>query len=168
MEDRKQKFELTPKQRICMLMHEFGFYQQKEMNKYAKLDTKQQVEAKQKEYFANFPFDERAVRDFLSCKKEKGYFDKHNVMTDPLNDMLTFPDYKYGFRILNVTVGRGTHNTMMYGGHESLDKNYEVNDNEVYITYNTQQMLSGGKFTEVMKRENGKNEIIKEYTHSRS
>ena len=165
----EKKFKLTTEQRMTILLHEIAFSQQQEMNKYAKpMDTKEQVEAKQKEYFAKFPFDEQAVRDFLGCKKEQGYFEKHDVMTAPLSDMLTFPDYKYGFRILNVTVGKGTHNTMMYGGHELLDKNYEVNENEVYITYNTQQMLSGGKFTVIMKRENGKNEIIKGYTHSRS
>ena len=134
MEEKKSKFELTPQQRMFMLMHEFSFAQQQEMNKHAKpMDTKEQIEAKQKEYFANFPFDEQAVRDFLRCKKEKGYFEKYDVMTAPLIDMLTFPDYKYGFRILNVTVGKGTHNTMMYGGHELLDKNYEVNENEVYM-----------------------------------
>ncbi len=164
-----KSINLTPQQRMVLLLHEYGFSQQHKMSKYAKpADTKEQMEAKQKEYFLNFPFDEQAVRDFLSCKKEKGYFEKHDVTIDELSDMLRYPDYKYGFRIINVTVGKGTHNTMMHGGHELLDQNYEVDEDEVYITYNTQQMMSGGKFTEVMQRKNGKNKIIKGYTHSRS
>ena len=163
MEEKKSKFELTPQQRMTMLLHEFAFSQQQEMNKYTKpMDTREQIESKNKEYFANFPFDEQAVRDFLSCKKEKGYFEKYDVTTAELSEMLRYPDYGGGFRITNVTVGKGTHHTNMFG-----NKSYEVNENEVYITYNTQQMLSGGKFTAVMKRENCKNEIIKGYTHSR-
>ncbi len=166
---KSKEIKLTTEQRLVLFWHEQAHRQQNIMSKFAKpMDTQQQVEAKQKQYFSNFPFDEQATRDFLGCFNVGGYFEKHDVKNDELSDMLRFPDYKYGFRILNVTVGKGTHNTMMYGGDELLDQNYEVNENEVYITYNTQQMLSGGKFTVVMKRENGKNEIIKQYTHSRS
>jgi hypothetical protein len=117
---------------------------------------------------ANFPLDEQAVRDFISCKKELGYFENSNPQTDKLSDMIDYPDAKYGFRIINVTVGKGKHNTMIHGGHKLLDSEYDVNEDEVYITYNTQQMLSGGKFTVVMQRKNGKNKLIKSYTHSRS
>ena len=122
----------------------------------------------QRQYFSKFPFDEKAVRDFLSCKKEQGYFKKHDTRIAKLSDMLTYPDGKHGFRILNITVGKATHNTMIYGGHELLDHNYEVNEDEVYITFNTIQILSGGIYTEVMQRNNGKNKIIKGYTHVRS
>ncbi len=116
MEDKKSKFELTPQQRMTMLLHEFEFSQQQEMNKYAKpMGTREQIETKNKEYFANFPFDEQAVRDFLSCKKELGYFKNFDVNTAELSDMLRYPDYGVGFRIINVTVGKGTHDTMTFG-----------------------------------------------------
>ena len=161
--DKKDTY--TIQQRMSIFLHEYSAHSRFEMSKYAKpVDTKEQVEAKQKEYFANFPFDEQAVRDFLSCY---GYFGKHDVMTAPLSDILRFPDYKYGGRILNVTVGKGTHNTMMHGGGE-FDINYDVNENEVYITYDTTDILSGGIFTAVMQRGNGENKITERFTHSRS
>lgn len=77
--------------------------------------------------------------------------------------MLNYPDDRGGFRILNVTIGKGTHDTKYI-----VNKNYEVNENEVYITYNTIYNLCGGVYTSVMTRINGKNKIIKEYCHALS
>jgi hypothetical protein len=163
MEEKKAKFELTPQQRMNLLLHEFAFSQQERKTSTKHVYTQEQIEAKNKEYFEKFPFDEKAIRDFLTCKKELGYFKKFDVTIAELSEMLQCPDCRHGFRIINVTVGKGMHDTKMVG-----NKKYEVNENEVYITYNTQSMLSGGIFTAIMKRENGKKEIIKVYTHSRS
>ena len=170
MEENKNKFKITPSQRLFILLHEYGVKQNiKQENNMENIEKlKLDFETKQKEYFDKFPFNEQAVRDFLACKKEGGYFMNFDVNKAKLSDLLTYPDYQYGFRILNVTVGKGVHNTNMHRGHHLLDKNYDVNEDEVYITYNTQQMMSGGKFTAVMQRKDGKNKIIKSFTHSRS
>jgi hypothetical protein len=162
--------QFTAEQRMLLLLHEISSSQHYAMSKYEKpMDTQEQIKAKQKNYFDNFPFNEQATRDFLAFLKERGWFEKYDVMADSLSDILIYPNYsRGGFRILNVTVGKGVHNTNMYGGHELLDHNYEVNEGEVYITYNTTSCLSGGIFTAVMERKDGINKIIKEYTHSRS
>ncbi len=123
---------------------------------------------KQKEYFSNFPFDEKAVRIFLKCLQMNRWFELYNVETEPLINMLTYPDSKQGFRILNVTTGFGVHNTMMHTGHPLLDTEYKVEENEIYITYNTTEVLSGGKFTCVISLQDGVYIIKNHYTHSRS
>lgn len=119
-------------------------------------------------YFDSFPFDEQAVRDFLGCMQVQGYFEDFNVITAPLSEMIGRPGDRNKLRLTNVTVGAGTHNTMMYAGHPLLDQNYTVNEGEVYITYDTTQHLSGGMVTIVMQRTGDGNKIIKKYVHSRS
>jgi hypothetical protein len=155
------KFRSLPDQRMNYLLHEYASF----VSNISNMQTSPSPDFKtsQKEYFDNFPFDEQAVRDFLGCKKEKGYFEKFDTKKDKLSDMLRYPLAGGGFRILNVTIGPGTHNTIFFG-----NKNYEVKEGEVYITYNTRQTLSGGVFTAVMERNNGDNKIIKGFTHSRS
>lgn len=155
-----KNLKLTPELRMFILMHEYSHIHQIEKE----VTNMQQRNAKNKKYFLNFPFDEKVVREFLSCKKEKGYFKLLDVTTIELSEMLKCPDYGGGFRIINVTIGKGIHNPIL----PFSKTTYNVNEDEVYITYNTQQMLSGGIYTTVMKKENGINRIIKEFIHSRS
>lgn len=67
------------------------------------MTTKEEFISQQKKYFDNFPFDEKKIRDFLNCMKEKGYFSKHDVLTDILSDMLTWYKcesfYSFGSKI---------------------------------------------------------------------
>lgn len=156
----KSAFKMSTEQRLTYLLHEYAVKTSHDTQKFRKqIDYAEE----NKKYFENFPFDEQAVRDFLKCKQEGGSFSKHDVYNDKLITMLNYPDDRYGFRILNVTVGKGTHDTKCFG-----NKTYEVNENEVYITYNTIANLCGGKYTSVMTRINGENKIIKEYCHARS
>ncbi len=156
----KSAFKMSTEQRLTYLLHECAAKVSHDTQKFRKqIDYK----AENIKYFENFPFDEQAVRDFLKCKQEGGYFSSHDVYNDKLIDMLNYPDDRGGFRILNVTVGKGTHDNKCFG-----NKNYEVNENEVYITYNTMYNLCGGIYTSVMTRINGKNKIINGYCHARS
>ncbi|HWY11944.1 MAG TPA: hypothetical protein VN026_11495 [Bacteroidia bacterium] len=157
METNKDKFKkLSVEQRMFMLMHEFIAHN---MPPRPYIDH----EAEQKKYFENFPFDEQAVRDFLKCRKELGYYENIDIQTVKLSDILSYPDYNYGFRILNVTVGKGTHK----GGYV-IPENYEVNEDEVYVTYNNMYNLAGGVYTVIMQRKDGVNKLIKSYCHARS
>ena len=155
MEVPKDKFfKLDPKMRMFILMHEFAHEEYKKMPQPPPVDH----EAENKKYFENFPFDEQVVRDFLQC-----YFKDVDMQTVKLSDILCYPNYRYGFKITNVTVGKGIHK----GGY-IMGEDFEVNEDEVYVTHDDMYGLAGGVYTTVMQRKDGVNKIIKQYCHARS
>lgn len=158
----KSALKMDINQRMIMIFHEFAHKVRNENSKY---EVKINHAEENKKYFENFPFDEQAVRDFLKCKQELGGFSDCDVYNDKLITMLNYPNDRYGFRILNVTVGKGTHVKEWHGYKE---REYQVKENEVYITYNDMYNLCGGIYTCVMTRIDGKNKIIKSYCHARS
>ncbi len=120
------------------------------------------------EYFDNFPFKEELVRLFLKCMQKIGYFSNVDSAKEPISNILSHPKGDRGFRIMNITEGPGTHNTMMWGEsspHEMLDCNYEVKEGEVYVTYSNIGFLSGATCTCIIIKNGEESRISRTITH---
>ena len=108
-------------------------------------------------YFYNFPHDENVVRTFIKALQKKGWYNGLDIDNTPLSDMISSPEGR-GPRIISLTKDSGTHHSSMRVGGASL-RSHEVNEGEVYITFNTMRALSGDCITYVMKD----GEIINSY-----
>jgi hypothetical protein len=115
-------------------------------------------------YFANFPYDEKTVREVISALKNEGYFGKKDFdpETISLEEILAPPTQNLGgVRIMSLTEGPGKHRAI-------LGWEYEVKEKEVLATIDDIGFLSGKIATYEFKRGEKGLKLTKRYVHCMS
>lgn len=112
------------------------------------------------DYFANFPHDEALVRRVLEALKDCGLYNrkKFNPLKCDLSDILVPPENLKGLKIVNLTEGPDYHEVIHPVA--SLDKGYDVPENEVFATFDKYEGLKGIVETYRLQKKEGELELI--------
>lgn len=121
---------------------------------------------KDKDYFANLPFKEETVRNVIASLKDSGYFGKTDFdpQTVDLAKMLAPPDQRRGVRIVGLTEGQGKHKPR----HMFVQTEYDVPENEVFVTIDDSAPLAGSVTTYRFQRTKDGLNLLERYVHARS
>jgi hypothetical protein len=127
-------------------------------------NIRKRMQAQRDEYIANLPYEEATVRDVIAALKESGYFYKGDFdpQTVNLGEILAPPTQRMGgVRIIGLTEGPGRHEPE----HMFVHQQYDVPENEVFVTIDDTAPLAGRVATYRFERKDKGLKLKEMYTH---